>query len=227
MRRLTAVITFISAIFLPNNVAAQQLFDTGVGADGAVLPVGTRDPHWFFAQGAQTNPSTGEQSYVVPISPLATLPPWVNPGSSAWWISMLPNGHLHAPDGITTFFTRFVLPSNLLSATLFGRLASDNQAEIFINGNSVFYNNSAFNRFTTFTISSGFQPGENTLLVQLNNDPNNALNPAALVMSDLSVESTVTPEPATITLLVSGMAGIAAARRRKRNGSGGDDGPTI
>ncbi len=221
MHRLTATLILLFLCFTAETLVAQQLQDTGVDANGNVLPIGSRDPNWFFTSGAQTNPTVGESAFVVPISPLATAPPWVNPGSSAWWISMLPDGHLHAPDGITTFFTRFFLPTNLASATLFGRLATDNHAEIFINGVSVLNNTASFNVLTPFTASTGFRPGDNTLAVQLNNLPNNSLNPAALVMSDLSVETTVTPEPATLTLLASGIAGIAAARRRKRKSAAG------
>jgi hypothetical protein len=214
MRSVFAAISVAVSLASATSVAAQGPYPTGVGSNGQVLPTGSLDPHWFFTAGAATQPSSGQSAYVIPLSPLATMPPWVNPGTTAWWISMLPTGHLHAPDGITTFYTWFVLTGNPFGARLSALLATDNTADIFLNGVLVGSNSAAFNALTPFTVTQGFVPGRNLLAIQLNNLPNNSLNPAGLVVSNIAVSTT--PEPLTLGLLASGLVGLGAARRRKR-----------
>lgn len=88
---------------------------------------------------------------------------------------------------------------------------------ILLNGQLMGVNEGPSDVLTPLSVSSGLQVGANTLAVQVNNLPNNSLNPTGMVVTDLAVSAV--PEPATVVLLASGFAATALARLRRRRRS--------
>jgi len=129
-----------------------------------------------------------------------------------------------------SFSEEFGLENLPLSASI--SIAADDFAEIFINGRSVGVIGSitdvgaagiAQSSLRTFDISPFLRLGDNTVRVASQNGPdsfagvNNASysdNPAGVVFG-ITLRPSVVPEPATLALLASGLAGLIAVRCRR------------
>ena len=100
------------------------------------------------------------------------------------------------------------------SAMITGRRATDNSGTMFLNGVNTGNTVSGFTAFTTFSINSGFVAGVNTLEFIVLNLAGTVGNPTGLRV-ELSGTADVVPEPGTVVLLGSGLAGLFAWRMRK------------
>ena len=199
MRTLLAAAT-LSAV-VAGSSSAQTIHNTGQGAQG------TTDPFWSLVGGSATIISD------------ANLPgsAWVS-SSTSRWISIQDSPY--QPTGVFTYFTTFDLTGfDPLSAMLSGRWTADDDATLFLNGNSLGSLAGTWGYFTSFAVNGGsgyFLPGVNTLSVAQHNSDGfyDAFN-----VDQLSVQAnavTATPEPASLALMATGLLGMAGVIRRRR-----------
>jgi hypothetical protein len=210
------------------------VYGTGVDNNGNALAAGTVDPHYVLIQDPNNSPNpkpkvtSGNPATWVgnQTSPAAR---WINPtgagsGSFAWgtYIYEL-TFYLDAPNDPTT-------------ALITGRWASDNDAQMFLNGGTVpissilFPDPSgapySFDHLTDFSISTGFLSGVNTLDFVVHNAftfiSDNRLSPTGLIVqiTGATVDPPETPsppsvpEPSSVLLFAAGLTGLAWWRRR-------------
>ena len=169
------------------------------------------DDFWKALAGQVAEPTDGDPAWI--IDPADQHTNWVEPPAGSRWITRTSGWELDAPDDIwTTYYMSFVVGSPE-TFSLAGRWATDNNALMFLNGTQVFTSGfTSFKSLTDFELSSGFRDGSNILSVQVYNGTA-SVNPSGLLMAD--VTATV-PEPTSIMLLGTGLLGLAAIGRRKR-----------
>jgi hypothetical protein len=182
------------------------LFSTGVDAFGVPLADGSVDPHYSVAPGGGPF-AIGNPSGVG----------WVGNTLSSSWIS--PATNTLGGGGPFTYHTSFSLAGlNPGTAVITGSLAIDDEGSIFLNGVDVFDSVSTFSApwsfFQTFTISSGFIAGINTLDIVVPNDIETADDgPTGL---QLNLSGTAIPEPASLGLLALALGVFGSSRRSRR-----------
>lgn len=126
------------------------------------------------------------------------------------------NGHF-------VFSTTFTAPAGTHGGEIVGRVAADNQIQqILLNGVDTGFAGGPLSSpangfpFTPFSITSGFQPGLNTLSFVVWNQPQTGGNPVGLNVN-LQSATVQTPEPATLVVVgvMAGLGGIRAWRRKR------------
>jgi hypothetical protein len=216
--------------------ASITLYNTGVNNSNVLLPEGTSpDPHYSV--------TPNSPSYVR-VSPLPGAPtPWIphNPGDLSRWISPTNVDESPLVGSWFVYTTTFDLTGlDPATALIQGRWAADNAAYISINGvatgtltnftqnasgNAIPFRYSSdgkfsFEKWAPFSIGSNFQSGINTLEFHVFNGWPLDVNPVG--PTGLRVEMTGTadvsdvPEPATASLIVISLAGIAGYKVRRR-----------
>ncbi len=123
-------------------------------------------------------------------SPIAVTPnsSWVAPPSGSMWIG-LDQGPAAVPAGTYVYALTFDLSGfDPATAMLTGQWATDNDAMIVLNGvdTGITTSVSAFGSLQSFTISSGFVPGTNTVEFRVNNNS----GPSGLLVAGLSGTAT-------------------------------------
>jgi len=192
-------------------------FNTGVQNDGTLATQGSVDIHYI-------DPSTTSTVYVE-TGPSGS---WLGPDSSSQWIGPDAtdgsnfDGGSYTLDYQTTFDLTGYDPSTV---TLTGQWSTDNiGSDILINGVSTGNTSADFTNWYSFTISSGFVAGVNTLDFNWTNQG----GPGALrveftsLTGDPSASSppASAPEPGSIFLmsagaLVTGLAGRKGLNRQR------------
>lgn len=150
------------------------------------------------------------------------IPPWAPNDANSKWIGPATASNLDSDgdEGRYVYRTTFDLTGlDADTAVLTGRWGTDNTGvDILINGISTGYTRpfDAFGALATFSITSGFVDGINTLDFVLLNVPGPANNPTGLRVDDLVGSAQPIPEPGTLALLASGLGGAIAQWRRRR-----------
>ncbi|HKX62837.1 MAG TPA: immunoglobulin domain-containing protein, partial [Verrucomicrobiae bacterium] len=145
------------------------LFNTGVDASGSALPDNTVDPHYTLV----VNPDSASPNTIVEDSTVFPIVagPWVANEADSKWIG--PRFETSAAAGGDYVYRQTFSLAGINPATvrITGEWSTDNAGiDISINGTSTgLVNSGQFVTYTAFTITSGFQAGENTLEFRVNN----------------------------------------------------------
>ena len=193
------------------------LYDTGVNSSNALLPAGSLDTYYTL---------TAAPGFTVPRGTIVYDPSsfinytWVSNTSSSQWIGLQTEANFYSP-GLYKYDITFDLTGlNPATAVITGEFAADNNAAIFLNGNNTGVSTPTvgFQSFTSFTISSGFISGVNTLEFQVDNliDPVETNSPTGLQVNDLRGTANAVSEPVSLLLFGAGLVGLAAIGRRTK-----------
>lgn len=189
------------------------LFSTGTSGEG------NPDPYYQVI----ASPYGSFTPYVV-ITDGFPIPPWVANDASSRWLSRTAGADADAV-GYYTFRTTFDL-TGLIPATavIRGEWSSDNSAQIWLNGvfTGIELNfEDPFRSLHPFVLTSGFQPGINTLDFIVNNwdcPGCNDSNPVGFRVNILEATAEPVPEPATFALVGCGLIGFGLLVRRRLSG---------
>ena len=200
-----------------------SLYNTGFGAGGV-------DSNYSLIVNAQTPGNTS--AYIAPDDtwPVSGtyVRPWVANSTTSKWITpqLIPDtgypGYVSNTPGSYTYETTFNLTGfNPGTVSITGKWWTDNyRGSILLNGVSIYspVANEPFGgqSYNTFTISSGFQAGVNTLDFVVQNELNYAGygDPSGLRVEFTSSDATPVPLPPAVLLLGSGLLGLSFIRRK-------------
>ena len=204
------LLTFAAAVLIPATttlaVPIPGLFNTGVDNSGTPLPSGAVDPHWVL--------STGPSGVPAAITGNPIPPNWIPNTATSRWVTPFTNGTAGTGGGIYTYDLTFDLTGlDPTTATISGDWSSDNTSNVLLNGSSIASHaggGSAFLSFDSFSASSGFLPGINTLTIQVNNFS----GPSGAHVTELRGDALPIPEPACAALLFLGTVCLVGIRKK-------------
>jgi hypothetical protein len=186
------------------------IFNTGEGTGGTALPVGQTDLNYNVISAPSGAPLTALTTNPNPAWHANTAgADWISPGSSGG--SSWPVGDY---DYQTVFSLAGLDPS---TAQLSGQWSSDNDACIVLNGvnTGICSSFAGFGSLASFSITSGFLAGTNTLdfVVHNGGGPTGVI---AEVSGTAAPNPPGVPEPSSLSLLVLGTSflGLRAFRRK-------------
>ncbi len=210
MKIFAITAALLAAASVAHAAPITTLFNTGVDATGTPLANGTLDTHYTLVAGPILGaPRAADSTNGFPI------PPWIGDDSISAWIGPVGDGQLNGPVATYDYQTTFSLTGfSAASASITGLWASDNEGvDILINGVSTGQvTTSQFTAFTTFTITSGFVAGLNTIDFIVHN----AGGPTGVRVEQTgTADANVVPEPAALALFGMGAAMLGFARRRR------------
>ncbi|MBI1763989.1 MAG: putative Ig domain-containing protein [Acidobacteria bacterium] len=144
------------------------LFNTSYSADGlSILAPGQVDPHYVLQNTSPLFPN----AIVLGQSQIPSA--WLPNGPNSQWIGPNISPISNSPVGFYTYRTTFNVPESceLGTAVIAGQWATDNEAEIFLNGTStgLVTGPADFAAFKPFVITTGFVKGANTLDFRVRN----------------------------------------------------------
>jgi PEP-CTERM motif len=211
-----------------------KLYTTGVNDAGVTLAAGTIDSHYQLLPGNSGGAGNSAQNaYVMGGATGSPGAGWADNTAGSKWITNNPGGIFDTPTGTYTFRTTFTIDPtlgyDLSTASISGTAFADDRFRIFINGVDVGVNlpngggsGWAPGTLSSFLISSGFQFGVNTIDFVVSNTPA-VPTPVGLQVTTLTgnilrgaTPPASVPEPTTLILIGTGLAGIAARARRKK-----------
>ena len=213
-------------------VAIPGLYNTVVNASGVPLPDGTiGDPHYTLIAVPIGSTQTLRVRTSVGGWPIG---PYIGDDNLSTWIGPDDTADLTGSAGDYVYETQFNLPTTcvLSTASITGVWAADNEEiAIYLNNNVVVEPPIAtvpsgeyvedFHNWSSFTITSGFQTGINTLDFVVYNEPYNPPssvdNPTALrVEMTGTVDPVAVPEPVSMIFFGTGLVAVGGYMARRR-----------
>lgn len=167
------------------------LFNTGVGANRAVLAAGVADPHYILTVNAN-GPVPTNATVMTPNAAWAPADP------SSAWIGVTSSGNTTINGGAYNFQTTFSLANYLLNSVQVNFSAAIDNAltDVFLNGSSKGLSVVGFAGFNPpFTISSGFAQVTNVLEFRTTNEGAGPGGFRAVVSGSGLVANTNSPLP--------------------------------
>lgn len=195
---------------------AITFFNTGVSANGSLLAAGSSDSHYNLIY----NPDGANETS------RATTPNsgWASNTRSAGWISPGASGNTFWNAGNYIYETTLDLTGyDPATAVLTGALAVDDCVFIYLNhAGSPLVVSSGYSSLSAFTINSGFVSGLNYVDFVVENDN----GPTGLLVANTSARaSALTPEPAALLLVATGIIVAGMVIRLKSHASGSAGSP--
>jgi hypothetical protein len=189
------------------------LVNTGVTSGGGSVTVGVvQDANWLL-NGVQV-PWNSITNGSFPQGP------WLADDSVSRWVTPAANPAQNfdpTVDGFYNYSIAFDLTGLVPgSASLSGRFAADNEVTaITLNGMQITQGGTGgFTFWTSFSASSGFVSGPNTLQFTVRNFASGGGNPTGLRV-EVAGTALAVPEPASWTLLIAGFGLVGALARRR------------
>lgn len=186
------------------NAGPLTVYNTGVDAAHVVLAAGSVDTHYV-----STSSVFGLGTVNAAWLPNTAASEWVGPDTGDG--SSLTGGNYALTYRTTVDLTGF----DPTSAVITGRWATDNSGlDILLNGTSKGLTSSTFSSYSGFTLNSGFVAGLNTIDFSWSNAGGPGGVRVEFLRADANLINAPTPEPASIALMLGGVAALAFFRRK-------------
>ncbi len=213
MNRILAV---VAAVLFPIAAIAAPItvHNTGVDSTDTLVAMGAQTEFWtFLSAPAGASETVGSDAFRY------KHPAYVADSSVSAWVAPAANGNA----SVLGFYVYELLVDltgfDLSTVSITGMFSTDNNGFIRVNGAAAAATTgfADFGSLHAFTLDSDFVAGINSIQVGANNGG----NPTAfrVEFSDASgtpIDPTAVPEPASLLLVGSGVAGMIARRRRQR-----------
>lgn len=204
---ILSTVLLASAFVLPLSAKADSVpvFSTGVNGVGALLAVNVSDPHYIIT----SSPCGATAAFTE--TPFTT---YAHNTLTSQWVT----SSCQLDVGNFLYETTFSLAGlDASTAELTGSWATDNEGSISLNGatTGMTLPAAAFGSLTSFTISSGFVSGLNTLVFDVHNDGSLSGLQVNLTGTASPSGTSSTPESPSLILFAMGLLGLAWAVRRR------------
>jgi hypothetical protein len=188
-------------------IAIPGLFKTGSNGAGGIIADGAADLNYKIV--SSTNPNYNGSPWGTAVNASAIPGDWVPNITSARWISDNATAATATGSVVTFRLTLDLTEFRPETASLTGEGAADDIASVLLNGTPI-GTLPGFGQLATFSASSGFVRGINTLDFVVRDT---AANVAGLLVSDIR-GTAFFPTPGAASVIAA--AGIVAAGRRRR-----------
>jgi len=184
------------------------LYNTGLGTSGL------QDMNYTLSSASvtETSPTITDSNY-----PVGT---WLANDAVSKWITPTASQAQSldpASNGTYTYTLTFDLTGYLAASAMFNaRVAADNGVEVKLNNNSI-TNAVGFSNWATFSASSGFVAGVNTLEFVVTNYAQQSGNPTGLRVEFTDSNVNAVPEAETYAMMLGGLALLGVVARRRQS----------
>jgi Bacterial TSP3 repeat len=152
-----------------------ELYPTGVNDTGALLPVGTKDPHWIVSNStdaANPGPDVFVGDPLLPFGGGVLIGgPWVANTATGQWLWLRSEDYNTNGGAVFTFAVKVDLTGYVPStANINLKIAADDEYNVSLNGTLLAGKGpGGYSAITTENINSGFAAGINTLTFRVTN----------------------------------------------------------